>query len=138
MKAAFAYWHTRIAPVFDSARDFLLVESNNEEGLPEQTASFTGSTNPEKISWLLGLGVNVVVCGAITRQFEEMITVQGLSVRSFIAGELHDVVKAWREGNIDSASFVMPGCCGQRLRRQRSMGCRRQRSVGGKCNRNHR
>ncbi len=135
MKIAFAYWHTRIAPVFDSARDFLLIETGDGMEVSEQRVSFTGSTNSEKVSWLSGLGINTVVCGAITRQFEGLMTAQGLSVISFIAGELQDVVNAWNVGNIGSASLVMPGCCGQRLRRQRNKRCRRFGSVGGKCNR---
>ncbi len=116
MKTAITIWNGRIAPVFDVARQCLIIEddSRTELTIPEGNAAF-------KSSFLAGNNITQIICGAISREYESVILASGIEVISFIAGPLEQVIQAWKEGNLVQANFAMPGC-GCRRRRCRNRG----------------
>jgi hypothetical protein len=125
MKTAFASLEGRIAPVFDVARQVEVAEVGPglepvewPEALPEDL--------PGKALRLAELGVAALVCGAISRSLQTLIEARGIHVVPFRSGELGDVMRAWRRGELDRGAYAMPGCGGRRGRRLR----RRQRGEG--------
>lgn len=116
-KTAFAYWNNRIAPVFDTARYLLIIESENGRSIGETREIFPDSLPVQKALRLLDMGVNGLVCGAISRLMHDLIAAYGIQVIPFVAGDLPDVVQAWLNGTMETDFFTMPGCC--RWRRQR-------------------
>lgn len=113
MKTAFAYWENRIAPVFDTARDLLLVESEGERITREERLPLADEPPLARTLRLVELGVETLVCGAISRALQEMLLAYGIRVRGFVAGDLHEVVRAWLEGKMNQEVFAMPGCLGR-------------------------
>ncbi len=115
----FTVWDGRIAPVFDTARQICLVESAGTRIRSEETLALPSPV----VAWLLERRVDAVVCGAISRPFQERLTAAGIRVIPFVAGKLSEVIRAWLDGTIGGAAFTMPGCCGRR--RMRRGCCRR-------------
>lgn len=113
MKTAFAYWENRIAPVFDTARDLLLVESEEERITREERLPLADEPPLARTLRLVELGVETLVCGAISRALQEMLLAYGIRVQGFVAGDLHEVVRAWLEGKMNQEVFAMPGCLGR-------------------------
>lgn len=110
MRTAFPYWRSRLAPVFDTARQLRLVESaaaaitgQSDETLPDTQPSL-------KILQLVELNVDTLVCGAISRPLREMAAAHGIAVIPFIAGELDDIVSSWVAGCLETGACAMPGC----------------------------
>jgi predicted Fe-Mo cluster-binding NifX family protein len=117
MKTAFAHWDRRIAPVFDTARRVHVVEAKSG-----QVVSTAGETLPEeepvqRALRLLELGVDTLVCGAISRPTRELLAAYGIRVVPFVAGDLREVVDAWLHDNLERGAFAMPGCGGRGRRR---------------------
>ena len=73
MKAAFACWQNRIAPVFDVARHVRLVEAASGRIISETDAELPGDSPDEKALHLAGFGVDTLVCGAISRFVQAVI-----------------------------------------------------------------
>lgn len=117
MKTAFSSWNNRIAPVFDVARQVFLVESDQGRVIREAEEGMPGDDPGAKARCLAGLGVNTLVCGAISRSMQGLIASCGITVIPFVAGKLREVVRAWLEGKILEELFAMPGCCPQAGRR---------------------
>jgi len=117
MKAAFAYWENRIAPVFDVARQIHIVEAQSERIVSETEEIHLDDLPVQKVIRLAGLGVGTLVCGAISRSLREMVAAYGIQVVPFVAGDLREVIQAWLEGGLRGDDFAMPGCCGRRRRR---------------------
>jgi predicted Fe-Mo cluster-binding NifX family protein len=118
VKAAFASWNDRIAPVFDVSRRIQLVETEAGRIISQDRASVAGETPGQKASWLAELEVGILVCGAISRPMQAVISAYGIEVIPFIAGNLQEVIQAWLSGKLDGSSdYVMPGCKGARGRR---------------------
>ncbi len=117
MKTAFAYWDERIAPVFDTARQIHVVEAESGESARETTEALPEELPVQKALRLVALEIDTLVCGAISSPLREWIAAYGIRVIPFVAGNLHEVIRAWRNGELDRDVFAMPGCFGKRRRR---------------------
>jgi predicted Fe-Mo cluster-binding NifX family protein len=109
-KTAMSVWNGRIAPVFDTARELLVIDI--ESG---RTVVQTGVTLPDgppglKVTALAELGVGALVCGAISWPLHAMVTASGIRLVPFIAGAVDEVVRSWLSGKIEQAALAMPGC----------------------------
>ena len=121
MKAAFSYSGSRIAPVFDVADRICLVDtSDGQDRSSRETQQLTACLPVQKALQLAELGVEILVCGAISRSLNETIAAYGIKLIPFVAGELDEVIQAWISGKLDRESFIMPGCFGRGRGRSRN------------------
>jgi predicted Fe-Mo cluster-binding NifX family protein len=121
MKAAFAYWENRIAPVFDTARQIRIVEVESGRIVGESLATLSEITPNARALRLTELGIGTLVCGAISGAMRNLLEAYGIQVISFVAGDIYDVIQAWLSGNIHGGPFFMPGCGRRGRHRHRGM-----------------
>jgi predicted Fe-Mo cluster-binding NifX family protein len=119
-KAAFACWDKRIAPVFDTAGQIQVVKRELGKIALETQEMPSEELPMQKALRLVGLGVETLVCGAISRTLDTVICSYGIQVVPFVAGDLDEVIQAWLRGSLKHESFRMPGC--RRLRGGRFKG----------------
>jgi predicted Fe-Mo cluster-binding NifX family protein len=121
MKTAFAHWDNRIAPVFDIARRIRIVESDEGRIIGESEETLEDGSAVRRVIDLAQLNIATLVCGAISRQLQEMVMSNGIQVIPFIAGDLGEITRAWLDGTLEHERFAMPGCCrrGRTYRRRR-------------------
>ncbi len=117
MKAAFAVWDNRIAPVFDVNRQIHLVKAESGRVVSEAEASLPDDPGAGRGLRLAELGVDILVCGAISRSMQAMVTAYGIRVIPFVAGDLQEVIQGWLAGVLEKEAFAMPGCRGEGRRR---------------------
>ena len=113
-KAAFSVWDNRIAPVFDVARHMLLVETHGGRIISETRKTIDNDFPLRRALFMADLGIDILICGAISRALAEAIAAYGIRLIPFVTGELGEVKKAWLSGGVNSRRFAMPGCCGRR------------------------
>lgn len=116
MKAAFAAWNGRIAPVFDVAERIRIFEVEDGRVVRETALVLSGDHPDQKARTLIDTGAEVLVCGAISRILHDRITAGGIRIIPFIAGELTEIMQAWLRGELQRDAYAMPGCCGRRRR----------------------
>ncbi|MBE0564362.1 MAG: NifB/NifX family molybdenum-iron cluster-binding protein, partial [Krumholzibacteria bacterium] len=119
MKTAFACWDERIAPVFDTARQVLVVEDEAGRIVGRQVAALPDGLPVQRALALVEMGIGSLVCGAISRPLQQLVSAYGVRVVPFVAGALDEVVGAWQDGRLDQDAFAMPGVCGPGRRRRR-------------------
>ncbi len=117
MKTAFTVWNNRIAPVFDVSRRIHLVESDQGCIVAQSRVSLDNKMPAYKARQLAEMGVETLVCGAISRSVQSMVAAYGIELVAFINGDLQAVIEAWQGGQLDSEAFLMPGCRGRSGRR---------------------
>lgn len=110
MKTAFTYWNKRIAPVFDTARLIRVIQTESGRIISEKLETVEGDQAVQKALRLSELGVNTLVCGAISSSFHEMVAAYGIQVIPFVAGNCQEVIQAWLNGNLELRRYTMPGC----------------------------
>lgn len=121
MKTAFATWANRIAPVFDTTRHVYVVEASGGRIVRETQETLSADLPMQKTLRLVELGVDTLVCGAISQPLHALVTAYGIRVVPFVAGELSEVMRAWIAGGLHEGVFAMPGCRGQGRFRPRGM-----------------
>lgn len=113
MKVAFAIWNNRIAPVFDVARQLHIIEVESGKIIRETEELLPEELPVQRALRLTELGVQTLVCGAISRPMHAMVVSYGILVIPFVAGNLNNVKHAWLHGTIGNNDFAMPGCWGK-------------------------
>jgi predicted Fe-Mo cluster-binding NifX family protein len=121
MKAAFAIWNNRVAPVFDVAHEIRLIETDGRKVVGESLERLSSDVPGYKALRLAELGVDTLVCGGISRGLLSMVSGYGIRVIPFIAGDLGEVVQAWLGGRLNGDAFAMPGCWKGGRRRRRGV-----------------
>lgn len=133
MKTAFSSWNNRIAPVFDVARQVMLVHVESGRIVSEAEEGLPGDDLSGKARQLAEFEVKTLVCGAISRPLQDLIASYGITVIPFVAGDLREVIQAWLEDRIHDEIFAMPGCCQQGIRNgSRGLGLEAGRGRCGK------
>ncbi len=124
-------WRNRVAPLFDASQQLLIGESSGYGFEVEiiGTLNIVELKMENKVQLLKEAKVDLLICGAISKELETLILNEGIEVDSFVAGEIEHVLRAFSVGALrDGQSYSMPGCSQVRHRsRQRRRGsCRRR------------
>jgi predicted Fe-Mo cluster-binding NifX family protein len=121
MRIALSIWKDRISPVFDTSRRILLVDFENALESERTQESIDHVPVACRAARLKELGIEVLLCGAISRQLSFLIDSSGIKLVPFLTGEVDEVLEAFQKDELPHPRFMMPGCCG-RYRRFRG-GC---------------
>ena len=110
MKVAVPNWRGRVSPVLDVAEQVLLIDLDNRGNAGGRRTERLESAAPhDRARRLTELGVDVVVCGAISSPLETLLVAGGIRVFPLICGDVDEVVQAFRDGTLDDERFAMPG-----------------------------
>ena len=116
-KVAATVWGERISPVFDVARRVLLLTVHDGAVVDRREIALSAATPEANLAALAALGVEELLCGAVSRSVAERAAGVGVRLVAFLAGDAEAVVSAHLEGRLPSAAFAMPGCRARRRRR---------------------
>jgi len=110
MKAALSVWEGRISPVFDVSRHALVLTIESGAVLARRSEDIETQSPTAKIERLLTLGIETLICGAISKSLHCELSARGVKVIGFVAGEVDDVVASFLAGRLPSPALLMPGC----------------------------
>lgn len=128
MNLAIPVWSGRVSPVFDAAGQLLVLALQAGREVGRREVVLGQAEAPERVRIVVDLGVNVLICGAISRILEDMLTQRGVTVLSHVCGNVDEVVNCYLAGQMPQERFGMPGCCQRRRRRAGHRGGRCGRS----------
>jgi predicted Fe-Mo cluster-binding NifX family protein len=109
MRIAISIWEDKISPVLDTASKLLIVEDNSQNESSRFEANLLEQDMSLRCSFIRGLDLDVLICGAVSRQFREMLRACGIKIISGIAGPAEDVLDAYLHGDLYHSGFFMPG-----------------------------
>jgi predicted Fe-Mo cluster-binding NifX family protein len=116
MKIAVPEHKGRVAPVFDTCLRVLIFtqDADGEKILSLEDWSATGRhRRPDRLS---ELGVEILLCGGISGWMQDQLNDQGIQTRPWLAGEVSEILVAFRQGRIMAPQYAMPGCAKLRMR----------------------
>ncbi len=109
MKIGIPIWEDKISPVFDTASRLLVIETDGKQEFSRYEAYLEVRGIAHRCFRIQGLGVDMLICGAISRPFLEKLMASGIRIIPGISGHPEDVLLAYLQGNIYDAKFMMPG-----------------------------
>ena len=113
-KAAFVCWEDRIAPVFDSAREILIVEMLPDRQTRETREALIRDQPYQTVLRIAELQPDLLVCGAISGYIRDLLTAYDVQIMPFVSGDLRQIIDAWKTNRLKDRIFSMPGCGFQR------------------------
>ncbi|MBN1162966.1 MAG: NifB/NifX family molybdenum-iron cluster-binding protein [Candidatus Krumholzibacteriota bacterium] len=119
MRIAITVWENRVSPLFDSARTALVVELDRDSARERRYEPLGPEIPISRALKLSQLGVRVLICGAISEFFADLIAAQGIQVIPFVTGNVEEVLEAYIKGSLTRDPFRMPGCGKRRRHRFR-------------------
>ncbi len=115
-RVAVTVWNGRISPVFDVARQMLVLDVENGAVADRREEALDGTSPGAQASRLTQFQPQALICGAISRPLITLLSACGIRVIPFVAGEAEAVIAAYLDGSLPSPAWAMPGCCGGRRR----------------------
>ncbi|MFP3937193.1 MAG: NifB/NifX family molybdenum-iron cluster-binding protein [Phycisphaerae bacterium] len=122
MRVAIADFDGRVSPVFDVARHLRVLDVDAGEAAAREDVALAEYHDLSRVARLEELGVDVLICGAISRPLELALSSAGVRVISRICGPVEEVVAAFLEGRLTSDAYLMPGATRRRRRARRGCG----------------
>jgi predicted Fe-Mo cluster-binding NifX family protein len=103
-------WGDRISPLFDTTQKLLVVDFDNRHVVGQHRVIFDNESAAARASTLAALGVDVLICGAISASFVNFIKAHHIDIIFFVSGKIDDVIEAYVSGTLCDEKFMMPGC----------------------------
>jgi predicted Fe-Mo cluster-binding NifX family protein len=109
MKVAIPVWGDKISPVFDTATQLMIVDTGCES--PVRTSvSLEGDDLQRRCARMKELGVETLICGAISNPFRRRLRAENIEVIQGISGPKEEILQAYLKGNLYQEAFRLPGC----------------------------
>jgi len=100
----------RIGPVFDVSGSLLVLEIGNKSIISRKIKTLDAHDMNLKFNTMKMLGIDLLICGAISRRFQYKAQEYGIDLISFICGNIEDVIDSFLSEKPLNQFFSMPGC----------------------------
>ncbi len=108
----------------DTARQLLVAEIESGMVTNNTIVEIPPLHISQKARMIAELGVETLICGAVSRPMEQVLTAFGVNIIPWIRGDVKQVIEAYINGAIFKEQYILPGCH-HRSRRRRHMSNRR-------------
>ena len=119
MKVAIPIWNGRVSPVMDTALRLVVADAVDDRELSKTLIDIPQSDLPQRAEFISELGIDILVCGAVSRQFQRLLVASGVNVCPWMGGDVDEIIHACCHGNLQRDCFSLPGCGRRRGRRGR-------------------
>lgn len=103
MPAALPVFHGRVAPVLDTCTRLLVL------GPEPRRLPLVCNGLADRVEALQALGIQVVICGALSQQLASLLAEKKIRVICGIAGNVPAVVRAYQQNRLHLPCFHLPG-----------------------------
>ena len=119
---AIPIWNDRVSTTFDFAQTLLVVEVSGEREISRKTIVLKDEPAERKAHEIRDMGVQVVLCGALSRPLAQAVTQRGIEIIPYVTGHVDDVLAVYLCGRLTEPLFLQPGCRPGARRRWRHRG----------------
>ena len=109
MNIAIPVWNGRVSPVFDAARWAMVIEIEGNVECHRHEIFLSEGPPSQRAKKLVDMGVDMLICGAISRSCEDLVKTSKITVMPWISGKVDEVLSAYIIGELKNSKFTMPG-----------------------------
>jgi predicted Fe-Mo cluster-binding NifX family protein len=91
MRLAIPVWREHVSPVFDVAGTLLVIDVEHGREAARRVFSLGPPNEAARADLLAALGVDVLVCGVLSRPLEQRVTARGTQVVSLVSGPVERI-----------------------------------------------
>ena len=108
MQLGIASWEGRLAPVFDTADRLTLINLESGQEPVQRSVPLSGDWPVQRAQAVLEQGVQVLLCGAISRPAAILLQSAGVQVQAWLRGPIEQIVEAFVSGQLGNDEHIMP------------------------------
>lgn len=112
MRVALPINGSRVSTVLDFADRLLLADVASGRVPKTREIPFPQTLLSTRVAELRDMGVDTVICGAISNPLASMISHSGIDLVTGITGDVNQVVEAYVAGELRQMKFLLPGFFG--------------------------
>ena len=109
MKIAIPVFHSRVSPRFDCAQEMMLVTVEDGKIAKQQKIEFENDLAMDRVSKILSLRVDVLICGGIDRWSMQKLQHTNLEVYAWLTGDVQDLIASFLNGHLPKQDSFRPG-----------------------------
>lgn len=109
MRIAVPIWEDKISPVLDTASKLMVIENNDHREVTRFEVYLLEQDTSKRGSFIRGLDIDVLICGAVSRQLLGMLEASGIEIISGISGPAEEILEAYLQRGLLHSGFFMPG-----------------------------
>jgi len=109
MKIAIPIHEDHMAAVADFADTLMIFEIRDGMEIRRDRVKFQTRVIPAMVGILSDHGVDILICGAVSRPFAAMVIHSGIELVPFISGPTEDILEAYLCGRLADPRYFMPG-----------------------------
>ena len=106
---AIPIWRERVSTVCDFSRRVVLIDVQGNREISRRQVLLSDETALQRAARLERLGVQVLMCGAISQPLEWFVTQAGIKLVPFVSGPVDKVLSAYLSGCLADPRFLLPG-----------------------------
>ena len=110
MKIAIPVWNGFVSSVFDFAHQLLVVDVQDRQETNRSQIQLEQQPGPQRVAKLVDLGVDVLLCGAISWPLASVLAASNIEAIPFVSGPVDEVLDAYLNGRLAEPRFLQPGC----------------------------
>ena len=109
MKIAIPIWNDSVSNVLDFANTLILIDIEDGIETGRTSVSLRNDSPIERAGKIKELGIDMLICGAISRALANLLTGSGIQVLPYVTGRFDDVLQTYLNGELVKSQFTMPG-----------------------------
>ncbi len=111
---AIPVFRARVAPVLDWCSKIIIIPIEGADAASGRQIDVMEENTFGLMRTLRDKGIKTVICGALSPEMLNYGESLGLKIIYGIAGDIEEILQAYRERKLDRPRYWLPGCCGQR------------------------
>jgi len=109
-KIAIPIRNSFVSSVFDFAHQLLVIDAEDKKEISRSQIQLNQKAIQQRVSRLVELNVNVLICGGISRPLASMLIAFNIEVVPFVTGTVDEVLNAYFNDRLSEPQFLQPGC----------------------------
>ncbi len=93
----------------DTAGQLKIVAFNDGKKVSEELINIPDYNPYQRVLFIRNLGIDILICGAVSHQLESMLRRSGIDLISWVRGNIDDVISACTQNNFAEKIYYMPG-----------------------------
>lgn len=110
MKIAVPFWEGKVSPVLDTSTRLLVVDFEGQSEVTRYEVLLSEADLGLRCERIKRSGVEVLICGAVSRDFHRRLEAAQVGVVPWISGQVEEVISAYLDHTLNCKRFLMPGC----------------------------
>ena len=106
MKVGISVWEDKISPVLDGSKQLMVLNIQDGKEIGRDEVELLETYLPFRARKIAGLGLDVLICGAVSRPLAVMLTNSGISLVGWANGCVNDVLEAFLNKELDVTDFA--------------------------------